>query len=199
MRCFSLFSFHAKQHQQDFMHEWQQVFPPKRLFFLAVTSAKQAETICHGYWQLFNHYHASKHLGIIDQHHNSVLPYLTVKENILMSQESTLTWRNVQPKWGRYTIERDFLEKSGQDLAPLDHFYIQFYRQIVGHKSVILVNMILDDLAPEVVREIITRLTATLADTQVTIIVLTANQDLLTANPQARLDKIPSFKIKTKK
>lgn len=181
------------------MHEWQKVFPPERLFFLGVTSAKQAQTICHGYWQLFNHYHASKHLGIIDQNHNSVLPYLTVKENILMSQENTIAWRNEQPKWEQHAIERDFLEKSGKDLAPLDHFYIQFYRQIVGRKSVILVNMILDQLNPEVVREIIARLTDTLADTKATIIILTANQDLLLANPQDRLDKIPSFKIKTKK
>lgn len=194
-----MFSFHPKQHQQNFMHEWQKVFPPERLFFLGVTSAKQAQTICHGYWQLFNHYHASKHLGIIDQNHNSVLPYLTVKENILMSQENTITWRNEQPKWEQHAIERDFLEKSGKDLAPLDHFYIQFYRQIVGRKSVILVNMILDQLNPEVVREIIARLTDTLADTKATIIILTANQDLLLANPQDRLDKIPSFKIKTKK
>ncbi|WP_125981490.1 hypothetical protein [Loigolactobacillus iwatensis] len=188
-----MFDFRPTKQKNNFIEEWQQAFPKNKLFLIYTPSPATAKKIYRCYVRLFAKNHLLKRIGLITQEKNSILPYLSAKENILISFD------NAQVKhtklWERFETNlisnRDFFETLGKDLTPLQHFYVQFYRQLLAGKKVIIIDTLLDQLPVTVVRQIMTEFDSIIHDIDTSIIILTANQELIQANPQASLDTPP--------
>ncbi|MFL2029085.1 P-loop NTPase family protein [Loigolactobacillus zhaoyuanensis] len=187
-----MFSFYSTKNQNSFLNKWQTVFVPGQLYFINVPLSDQRRLVIQRYLKLFTQHHLHKRLGIITTQEDVLLPYLSVRENILLnlngSAEKKYPWQAV--------YEHEFFEKDAVDLTTSERFYVQLYRNIFAGKDVILVNATLDDYPPAVMRAVLLKLNQITKNSPVTMVFLTANQELLSSEREQSLHTIPFLTTK---
>jgi len=182
-----MFSFYSIKNQTNFLDKWQTVFTPAQLYFLSVPEADQRQKIIQQYLKLFTQHHLNKRLGIITAQEDILLPYLSVRENILLNLNGSTKKKH---QW-QTTHSHDFFEKEGSELTTTERFYVQLYRNLFAGKDIILIDASLDDYPPAEMRAVLQKLNQLLVSAPLTIIFLTANQELLNSEHEQSIRTIP--------
>jgi len=191
-----MFSFYPTKNQINFIDKWQTVFTPAQLYFIHVPLAAQRQQIIKYYLKLFTQHHLNKRLGIITAHKDILLPYLSVRENIMLNLNGSIKKKQRQLQTAH---DHAFFEKDAGELTASERFYVQLYRNVFAGKDIILVDASLDEYPPAEMRAVLVKLNQLVVSSAITIIFLTANQELLTSEREQSLRTAPFLKEAQKK
>ncbi|MFD0896665.1 ABC transporter [Loigolactobacillus binensis] len=182
-----MFSFYPTKNQTNFLAKWQAVFAPAKLYFLYLPQVVRRQQVIKHYHKLFMQHHLNKRLGIVSAKNDVLLPYLSVRENIMLNRSGSAKKKQ---QWQQGS-KHDFFAKDASELTSSERFYVQLYRNVFAGKDIILIDATLDDYLPAEMRAALIKLNQLVETSHITLIFLTANQELLNSEHEQSLHTIP--------
>ncbi|WP_203623168.1 branched-chain amino acid ABC transporter ATP-binding protein [Lacticaseibacillus sp. 866-1] len=179
--------FHP-QMAQSFRDHVQTLFAPGTTSFVFVSADSLSQTFA-AYTQAFVSGGCTKALALVDETDTGIVPYLSVRANLLINSRGPAL--NQLPE----ALRQDtlFLDQPASQLTPAESLYVQFFRGLMGKRSVILAKGLPAVMVPTETRAFLSFANQALAGTHSRFVILTADQSLIDAHPDHSFTRAPSL------
>ncbi|MCI1986431.1 MAG: branched-chain amino acid ABC transporter ATP-binding protein [Lactobacillus sp.] len=179
-----LFHSHVAKH---FRQQLTDLFTPAGLYYLYFTDHSALQVGYQAYTQAFVAANSTKQLGTITFPDATIVPYLTVRSNLLINgqhQDFSLLPEN---------LRRDslFLDQPAKHLTAAQSLYIQLFRGLLAGRQFLLMTDFPDAMTLQETRLFLTHAEAAVTHTDSSLIILTTDQSLITANPDTSWQQPP--------
>lgn len=177
-----------------FRTQVEQLFHPGVISFI-YTPTEQLKTLSLSYTQAFLAAGCAKAFALIDQEETGIVPYLSVEANLLINGKAA-SLNRLAP-----ALRNDaaFLAQSATQLNPAQSLYVQFFRGLLGDRQVILMNDFPASMDIQEIRLFLNTATAALHQGPSRLVILTADENLITAHPDTSWSEAPSLTPTTAK
>ncbi|WP_225047051.1 hypothetical protein [Lacticaseibacillus kribbianus] len=162
-----------------FQARLQQLFTPADLYFIYAQDAAALATTARSYTQAFVASGAIKTLGMVDQHETGIVPYLSVRANLLINGQTQPT--DLIPQ----AIQRDLmqLDEPAAALTPAQSLYLQLFRGLFAGRRFLLMTDFPASMTLQEKRYFMNSATAAVRRTATSLLVLTTDTNLVAAHP----------------
>lgn len=169
-----------------FRTQVEQLFQPGVISFI-YTPTEQLKTLSLSYTQAFLAAGCAKSFALIDQEETGIVPYLSVEANLLINGKAASLSR-LAP-----ALRNDaaFLAQSATQLNPAQSLYVQFFRGLLGDRQVILMNDFPASMDIQEIRLFLNTATTALHQSASRLVILTADENLITAHPDTSWSEAP--------
>lgn len=164
------------------------LFKAGTISFIYVPQAAQTQTFTN-YVQAFITNGCTKALALINATDTGIVPYLSVRANLLINGHSQALTQLPQA----FREDTSFLERTADHLTPMESFYVQFFRGVLSNRPIILANGLPAHLDPVETRAFLSLATGTLASSQSRLVLFTADHELLEAHPDNSFKSVPTL------
>lgn len=170
--------FHTKA-AKTFAAQLTQLFTPAAVYYIYLPDTAAVTTAAHAYAQEFQANNAAKHLAMISLPDAAIVPYLTVRSNLLINGQA-VPFDILPEAFRRDTL---FLDQDATQITAEQSLYIQLFRGILAGRQFMLMTDFPDSMSPQEKRVFLDYAEEAVAKTGTSLIILTQDHNLITANP----------------
>lgn len=178
--------FHSQKAKQ-FEAAVTNLFTPADLYYIHFTDAQTLQQCFNTYTQAFITNGATKKMAIISQQDAGIVPYLTVRSNILINGQHR-PFALVPEALRKDTL---FLDGDATHLTATQSLYIQLFRGLMAGRQFILMQDFPENIGPQETRLFLTCAQEAVAASGVSLIILTTDNGLIQANPDTSWQVAP--------
>ncbi|KRL14299.1 hypothetical protein FD09_GL001468 [Schleiferilactobacillus perolens DSM 12744] len=149
------------------------------------------------YQKLWHDFHRLDDVGFVDPSDQSVIPFLSVADNILIDSPKNDVERLRQFLLDNEYTElntHDFLDKPASTLNETERFYVQLFRFLLLKRHFIVTTNFLDHQGVSTFRIFFNLLENVLQSTQSHLIMVTSDHEMIDGQPPERLLNASMFK-----
>ncbi|MFD1431677.1 branched-chain amino acid ABC transporter ATP-binding protein [Lacticaseibacillus yichunensis] len=180
--------FHVRA-AQAFATRLDALFAPSHLYYLQQPSDDVRDETFRRYGQTFIANGASKLLATITLPDAGLVPYLTVRGNLLINGESLPF--DILPE--NLRRDSDFLDQQASALTDQQSLYIQLFRGLLAGRQYLLMRDLPASMDPQERRLFLACAEAALAHSTARLLMLTTDAALIAANPQTSFQTPPDL------
>ncbi|WP_407892476.1 hypothetical protein [Lacticaseibacillus sp. N501-2] len=180
--------FHS-QRAKHFETTLTNLFTPAGLYYIHFADAT---ALTHGfetYAQTFVSHGAAKNMAMISQQDASIVPYLTVRSNILINGQHR-PFTLIPEALRKDTL---LLDSDAKHLTPAQSLYVQLFRGLMSGRQFLLMQDFPEALDPQETRLFLTCAQEAIAQADASLIILTTDMGLIQANPKHSWQEAPSL------
>ncbi|WP_179395007.1 hypothetical protein [Lacticaseibacillus absianus] len=170
--------FHIRA-AKSFEAALRQLFTPAGLYFVYTPDADALATCYHTYTQAFVANGATKALGVISQADAGIVPYLSLRANLLINGQTQPL--DIIPADLRR--ELPLLDGPATPLTPVQALYLQLFRGLFAGRQFLLMADFPTSMTPPDKRYFLNVADKLVRQTGSSLILLTQDQNLITAHP----------------
>ncbi|MFD1484709.1 branched-chain amino acid ABC transporter ATP-binding protein [Lacticaseibacillus baoqingensis] len=175
---------------KNFHQQLASLFTPAGLYYLYFPDHASLQQSYQAYTQAFISANCAKHMGMITYPDASIVPYLTVRSNILINGQQRDF--SLLPE----SLRRDtlFLDQSAAHLTAVQSLYVQLFRGLLAGRQFLLMTDFPEAMTLQETRLFLTHAQAAVTRTDASLIILTTDESLIAANPDTSWKTPPALK-----
>ncbi|KRM25537.1 hypothetical protein [Schleiferilactobacillus harbinensis] len=166
---------------------WAEALPTAGSYFVLTPTGSSP---AHLYQQLWHSFHRLDDVGFVDPSDQSVIPFLSVADNILIDSPKNDIVRLRQFLFDNEYTElntHDFLDKPASQLNETERFYVQLFRFLLLKRHYIITTNFLDNQGIATFRIFFNLLENVLQATDSHLIMVTSDHEMVDGQPAERL------------
>lgn len=167
------------------------LFTPAAIYYVHVASSQALTEQHRVYQQAFAANGAAKKLGNIILPDAAILPYLTVRSNLLINGQK-VPFEILPESFRRDTL---FLDQTAKALTAEQSLYVQLFREILAARPFLLMPDFPSDMSPQERRQFIDYAEPTIKASKTSLILLTQDEKLIAANPTHSFAQAPALTV----
>lgn len=171
--------FHSPITQQ-FQHRLRALFPEAGLYYIQLADQARVETCFQAYTRAFTTANNIKQLGMIALPDAGIVPYLTVRSNILINGQHQSF--SLLPEALRK--DSQFLDADASALSASQSLYVQLFRGLLAGRQFLLMRDFPQSMIPQETRLFLDCAHEAVQSADARLIILTTDAGLIAANPE---------------
>ncbi|WP_196811970.1 hypothetical protein [Schleiferilactobacillus shenzhenensis] len=167
--------------------QWADALPTAGSYFVLTPTDSSPQRL---YQQLWHSFYRWDDVGFIDPSDQSVIPFLSVADNILIDSPKNDIVRLRQFLFDNEYTElntHDFLDKPASNLNETERFYVQLFRFLLLKRHYIITTNFLDHQGVTTFRIFFNLLENVLQATGSHLIMVTGDQEMIDGQPSDRI------------
>ncbi|MHA3065747.1 hypothetical protein [Lacticaseibacillus saniviri] len=181
--------FFKRRSKKTIQESLATVFTAPGIYYVYMRDHEQTNNVFQRYVKQFVDAGIMKDIGLISQTDTAIIPYLTVRSNLMVNQHKVPF--DILPEFIR--TDKLFLENPATDLSIRQQLDIQFFRSVLANKRYMFMADGLDNLSTDEARDFLTTVVQPLAAIESSLIILTTDKSLVEANPKTGMMTAPTL------
>ncbi|KRL43940.1 hypothetical protein [Lacticaseibacillus manihotivorans] len=163
------------------------LFTPAGMYYIHFADAQALAKCFDTYAQAFIKNGATKNMAMISQKDAGIVPYLTVRSNILINGQHR-PFALIPEALRKDTL---FLDGDATQLSPAQSLYIQLFRGLMAGRQFLLMQDFPENMGAQETRLFLNSAQEAVAASGASLIILTTDMGLIQANPHTSWQVAP--------
>ncbi|WP_461213368.1 hypothetical protein [Lacticaseibacillus sp. GG6-2] len=181
-----LFHSHLTQQLQHRLHT---LFPTSALYYIQLADQAHVSACFQHYTQAFTDANITKQLGLITVPDAGIVPYLTVRSNILINGQHQ-SFDLLPEAMRKDTL---FLDADASTISAAQSLYVQLFRNLLAGRQFLLMRDFPETMTPQETRLFLDCAQEAVHATNAHLIILTTDAGLIAANPTTSWTTAPQL------